>query len=194
MSKRPDIDLPPPGSRFVKGKSGNPKGRPRKPEQSSSTGVSAFDIILDRTLPVVQGGVAQEMTVEVALQLKTYQQALAGSRLARKTILKMIQKREAARAKGEPGRGDQFRKIDFKTLADPSNADAAMLILDIARHSPAREGYTADRTQLLLEPWAVQAALSRRRASGPMDAKVQSDIHRCTRNPESLRWPRGSRK
>lgn len=48
-------------TRFRKGQSGNPKGRPRKvrPEQASA---SAFDIVLDKTLTVMQNGVERELT------------------------------------------------------------------------------------------------------------------------------------
>jgi hypothetical protein len=45
---------------------------------------------------------------------------------------------------------------------------------------------------LLLQPWAVQAALSRpgrRRLS----ANDVSEIKRCTRDAETLRWPAGVR-
>ena len=46
---------------------------------------------------------------------------------------------------------------------DPDNADAALLLLGIAARNPARADIGADRAQLLLEPWAAQAALRRRR-------------------------------
>jgi hypothetical protein len=46
---------------------------------------------------------------------------------------------------------------------DPDNADAALLLLGIAALNPARADIGADRDQLLLEPWAVQVALRRRR-------------------------------
>ena len=80
--------------RFQKGQSGNPAGRPkaRRPH------VSAFDIIFDRTLTVTQNGVERVLTVDEALQLKTYQAALKGSKMAVRAVLKMIEKRETALA------------------------------------------------------------------------------------------------
>lgn len=83
---------PPAGSRFRKGQSGNAKGRPRSPPRPRA---SAFDIVIDRTLTVTQGGQARELTLEEALQHKTYQAAIAGNRAARREVLKMIAKREA---------------------------------------------------------------------------------------------------
>src|SRR5205809_7236768 len=82
---------PPAATRFRKGQSGNPKGRPRAGPRLPP---SAFDIVIDRTLTVTQNGKAREVMVEKALQQRTYQDAIAGSRLARREILKMIAKRE----------------------------------------------------------------------------------------------------
>jgi len=54
---------PPAASRFRKGVSGNPKGRPRGARKEAS---SAFDIVIDRTLTVTQNGEPREVTVEEA--------------------------------------------------------------------------------------------------------------------------------
>ena len=81
--------------RFEKGRTGNPNGRPRKVRPAEA---SAFQILVDRTLTVTQNGVPREMTVDEALQQRTLEAAIAGSRMAERTILKMITKREKARA------------------------------------------------------------------------------------------------
>ena len=81
--------------RFKKGRTGNPNGRPRKVRPAEA---SAFQILVDRTLTVTQNGVPREMTVDEALQQRTLEAAIAGSRMAERTILKMITKREKARA------------------------------------------------------------------------------------------------
>ena len=39
---------------------------------------------MDRTLTVTEGGHVREMTVDEALQQKTYQAAIAGSRMAQR--------------------------------------------------------------------------------------------------------------
>ena len=70
-------------TRLRKGQSGNPRGRPRKPIASPSS----FDVILNRTLDVLQGGAAREFTVEEALQHRIYKQALAGTANARPKLL-----------------------------------------------------------------------------------------------------------
>jgi hypothetical protein len=59
---------------FRKGSSGNPKGRPTASPAPQS---SVFDIVAEKTLTVAHHGIAREITVEEALQQRTYQDALA---------------------------------------------------------------------------------------------------------------------
>ena len=103
----------------------------------------------------------------------------------------MIAKREQALAKANP---KPPRKISIRSEEDPDNANAALLILGIACEDPRDFGPRNEYQRLLLEPWAVQAALSRRRGGAKLTDKEISEIRRCTRDPESLRWPRGTRE
>jgi hypothetical protein len=141
---------------------------------------------------VTQGGVDQELSVEEALQLRTYQDAVAGNRAARREVLKMIAKREKAIADREKAIADRRQRImpsaPFKSETDPRNADAAICLLGIAAPDQSREEANPDA--LLLEPWAVQAALGRRRGRKALPTKDVDEIKRCTRAPETLRWPR----
>jgi hypothetical protein len=151
MSRPTGPGNPPVASRFPKGRSGNPKGRPKAEKASTA---SAFDIVIDRTLTVTQGGTPRELTVDEALQHRTYQDAVAGKSLAIREILKMIAKREkyfAAQQSRRPPRIE--RRIEPH---DPENAEAAMLILGIADHDPAGRASADVGVPLLLEPWAVR--------------------------------------
>jgi hypothetical protein len=169
-------------SRFVKGRSGNPGGRPRKQPVAPP---SAFDIIMDRTIEVNQDGRSRELTVEEGLQLKTYQAALAGSKPARREILKMIAKREQWRAKRKPPR----TAIKFVSERDPRNADAAMLLLGITARTP-NWGDEDPYERYLLEPWAVKEALRRMKA-GRITRRDLDECRRCVRDPGSIDWPDG---
>ena len=96
MSDTSERSRSPRTGQFQKGHSGNPKGRPRKQVAPPDATRSAFEIVFEKRVTVTQGGVDQELSVEEALQLRTYQDALAGNRAAQRTILKMIAKREKA--------------------------------------------------------------------------------------------------
>ena len=185
--KRPG---PPAEHRFRKGQSGNPKGRPKK---GASGPPSAFEVILDRSLTVTIGGQLRELTVEEALQYKTYQDALAGNRSARREVLKMIAKREAWLADNAP-KPTRSRVEVRMEWADPDNHCDAMLLLGIAERDTEREDSWGNGNKAYkLLPWAVQAALSRS-GSKSIEAKEISEIERCTRDDQKLRWPASLRR
>ena len=128
--------------------------------------------------------------MEEALQQRTYRDALAGKRMAQREVLKWIMKREAWLAKDAPKAS--WPAITRHISPDPDNADAALLLLGIAAPNPARADIGTDRAQLLLEPWAVQAALHRRRGGNRLTDRERDEIRRCTRDRDCLRWPRGT--
>jgi hypothetical protein len=132
----------------------------------------------------------REITVEEALQQQTYQRALNGDRMAVRDVLKLIMKRDAWFAKNAPKVSPPATTSHISP--DPDNADAALLLLGIAAPNPACAEYADDRAQLLLESWAVQAALSRRRGGQRLTNRERDEIRRCTRDPDCLRWPRGT--
>jgi Family of unknown function (DUF5681) len=174
--------------RFQKGHSGNPKGRPRKQRALPDTPRSAFEIVLEKRVTVTQAGIDQELSVQEALQLRTYQDALAGSRAARREVLKMIKKREKAMADRRLQTPQTRPSVTVKWSPDARNADAAMCLLGIAAPNKSRD--ERNPGAILLEPWAVQAALGRRRGSKALTLEDVGQIKRCTRAPETLRWPR----
>lgn len=143
--------------RFRKGQSGNPKGRPRR-EEGRAERPSAYDVVVDKTLNILKDGVAREVTVEEALQHKTYQQALEGDRAAQREVLRMIQKREEALARR---RQKSAFKVETGAAYNPENANDAVMLLGIGRRYNYGPDDKYDRWKL--EPWAVRAALRRRR-------------------------------
>ena len=171
--------------RFQKGRSGNPAGRPkmRRPH------VSAFDIVFDKTLSVTQNGIERELTIDEALQHKTYQAALKGSKMAVRAVLKMIEKREVAIAA-------QAAKISRPTNPEPpkvvhntNSADEAMRILGVASIYSDGSGCWWDGRPKL-ETWAAQAALSRPGRRELTERDVDT-IERLTMEADKLKWPRG---
>lgn len=182
--------------RFQKGQSGNPNGRPKKPPAQPRP--SAIDVVIDRTLTLTRDGVPREITMEEALQHRTYQDAITGKRMAEREVLKWIRKREAWFAKEAAPKTQ--KPFEWKISADPDNADAALLILGIARpdaswaSDPYYDHEKGRRMRLLLEPWAVQKAIDRRRRAAAFESRDVTDILRCTRDEDTLDWPAGSRR
>ena len=170
---------------FSKGRSANPSGRPKSSRASRN---SAFDILLGKTLTVPHHGGTREIDMEEAIQQRTYRDAIAGKGMAIREVAKWIMKNEAWFAEHAPE--TRWPEIKRYISPDPDNADAALLLLGIAAHNPARADVCGDRAQLLLEPWAVQAALRRRRGGSRLTDREREEIRRCSRDPEKLRWPR----
>jgi Family of unknown function (DUF5681) len=176
---------PPAASRFRKGVSGNPKGRPRSERERPA---SAFDLVIDRTLTVTHNGEPREVTLEEALQHRTYQDAVAGNRAAWREVLKMIAKREKWLAAKAPKKHRPVERLIEPT--DPENANEALVLLEIAEPDTRWTDPEDQGERLLLQPWAVQAALSRRGRRRLSDQDI-AEIKRCTRDAETLRWPAG---
>ena len=175
---------------FHKGRSGNPGGRPTG-SRARSLHASAIDVLTDKTLEVPHRGGTREITTEEALQQRTYQAAIDGDRTAIREVMKWIQKREDWFKKR--ARQISWRPIKSYVSPDPDNADAALLLLGITRPDLSKNVING-RAPMLLELWAVQAALRRRRGGYRLTGEDRSTIRRCTRGPDQIRWSRGSQK
>lgn len=175
---------PPEHSRFRKGQSGNPKGRPKK-QAAKATG-SAFDIIIDRTLTGMRNGAPREMSVDEALEQRTYEQALAGDRLAQRAVFRMIARRETVLRERNPQKHKAVEVL--RGYGDTGNADAALLLLGIAARDSRRDDWALPERHLLLEPWAVEAALKRRPAKR-LTKRDLAEARRCARDADALVWP-----
>ena len=170
---------------FGKGHCGNPGGRGTA---SPAPPPSVLEILVDKTLTAVRDGIERTVELKEALQQRTYQDALKGKPMAMREVAKWILKRDAWLTKHR--RQASPPAITRHISPDPDNADAALLLLGIAAPNPARAEFGGDRAQLLLEPWAVQVALRRRRGGERLTNRECDEIRRCTRDPDCLRWPR----
>lgn len=172
--------------RFVKGQSGNPNGRPkvRRPN------VSAFDIIFDKTLTATQNGVERELTIDEALQLQTYHDALKGNRMAVRAVLKMIEKREVALRKSAPR--PVRRPNPVRIEHDTDSANEAMLLLNILCRNSEFGDHPGPRP-LVVETWAAQAAISRP-GRAALKARDKETLHLFVKDYGKLKWPRGRRE
>jgi hypothetical protein len=172
---------------YRRGSSGNPGGRP---SGSRDPQPSALKIMLEATVKVADRTGVREMTVKEALQQRTFQNAVDGKVMAQREVLKWIKERDAWFAKHAPK--SSLPAITRRISEGPDNADAALVLLGIAGPNPARAEYKSHRAPLLLELWAAQEALRRRRGGNRLTDWERAEIRRCTRHSDSLRWPRGT--
>jgi hypothetical protein len=171
---------------FGKGHSGNRGGRP---PASPALQPSVLEILLDKTLTTVRDGMERTVELKEALQQRTYQDAIKGKPMAMREVAKWIKERDAWRTKHERRAPPAITR---HISPDPQNADAALVLLGIAAPDLKRAEWTQDRVALLLEPKWVQAALRRRRGGQRLTSRERNGIKRCTLNPASIRWPRGT--
>jgi hypothetical protein len=78
---------PPAHTRFTKGRSGNPKGRPK-----GARGVSALANLVNRTVTVTVDGTRCQVPMGEALTLSLFQRALTGNVPAAREVMKIIEK------------------------------------------------------------------------------------------------------
>jgi hypothetical protein len=185
MTKRQAPDAGSTATRFKRGQSGNPKGRPRKPRPPASSPFA----ILDELLTVHELGSVGELPLEDAMLIKTYQRAITGSRRAGKKLVKMILEREMLRFKS---RALQAPRITSKLERDPENALEALEVLGIASRTPNASVGDSQNGYLRLVRWAVEAAL-RRRNFEELSSSDKQFIRRWTRDSDAVKWPRSFR-
>ena len=155
---------------------------------------SSFEILMEKSLTVDQDGETRALSAKEALQWKVYEDALAGKVAAVRKVLAMIQERDAARARAQAPRvkEEPVRKYQVEQRHMTSDqADAALLILGMARCEAMvgrEEGARQRRMQL--QPWAVQAALSRP-GGVSLTAHQRQEVARQTATPNKIKWPKG---
>ncbi|QDM15439.1 hypothetical protein FNL55_05305 [Tardiphaga sp. vice352] len=180
-------DKTPNSGQFRKGQSANPGGR-RKGSGAAKS--SAFAVIVEKVITETRNGVTRQLSAEEALQQRLYNDALAGDMKAFEKILTWIIEREAWFAKNSK---KTIKPAIRRRSPDPENADAALQILGVAKVDQSKAEYPArDRAYLLLEPSMVDAAFRHRRGGQRLTVNERNEIKRCTRDADSLRWPRGT--
>lgn len=185
--------------RFASGVSPNPKGRPKKAKAAPASG---FGVLFDRTVKLTTpDGSMRELTAKEAVDLQVFKDAMEGKARAIAQVTRWLIARdrwirsEAADKEARKAKYDTDRTSSARMYTDPENAIEALQILGIASgdHTFDVDRSDSEYIRLLLEPWAVQAALSRLRSAVPYEEKEVEEIMRCTRDPENLSWPKGAR-
>lgn len=135
---------PPRHTRFRKGQSGNPKGRPR------GKGVrSAAEKVLDRLVTATVDGERRRVPITEALVLQLAQKALGGDHRASREILRIADQIEAAKP---PPEEDRTTVIVYHSV-DPKDCNPALRKLGAVVEVDG---------QYKIAPWVVEAGLARK--------------------------------
>lgn len=165
---------PPKATRFQKGRSGNPKGRPRGRRRDIP-----YDTLLGQMVTVREDGRVRRVTAAEAFILQLTKKGLEGDSASARASLAAIENARASRtARG----GDAPRiRIVFRTFGlCCAVEDLGMGVLL----------YPTDknRVRLMLKPWIVEAALARL-GDRRLSPQEQRTVLASTRTPEKVRWP-----
>lgn len=165
---------PPSSTRFRKGQSGNPRGRPRNRHRNIP-----HDAVLGQMVTIREDGRERRVTAAEAFLLQLTRKGLTGDSAAARASLEAI---ERARSTGG---GDAQGPSIVILSAISSGADAILQPLGIAVKKYPKDKH---RVRWELNPWIVEAALERL-GGRQLTHEEQREVWNVTRMPHKVQWP-----
>jgi hypothetical protein len=164
---------PPKATRFTKGQSGNPGGRPRGRRSEAP-----YETVLGQTVTIREGGVERRVPAAEAFLLQLAKRGLEGDGAAAQVTLAVIEE-----VTERSSTHQSFPTVIVRTSVAPGSVTSALTPLRMARKlDPYRE-----TARMALEPWLVEVALARLdRKLSPADQRI---VVKATRTPHRVRWP-----
>lgn len=164
---------PPQQNRFQKGRSGNPRGRPKGRRSSIP-----YNNVLGQMVTIREDGRERRVTAAEAFLLHLTRKGLAGDSAAARASLAAI---GAARTKRSPVEG-----ITIITMVAVSmGIEGPIDDLGIAT---VKYPFDETRTRWALNPWIVEEALARF-GQRRLTVGEQREVYGCTRTPAKVAWP-----
>ncbi len=165
---------PPASTRFKKGKSGNPKGRPKNRRRDIP-----YDMLLGQMVTVCEDGRERRITAAEAFILQLTKKGLEGDNASARASLTAIETARAARH----GRGEDVQTIRIQFRIFGLCCAIEDLGVGVLINRADKE-----RVRMTLKPWIIEAALARLGARR-LSLEEQRIVVASTRTPEKVRWP-----
>lgn len=165
---------PPRVSQFVKGQSGNPKGRPRGRNRAAP-----YEAVLGQVVTIRDGTVEKRMSAAEAFMLHLAKRGLEGDGPAGRALMTTIEEVGGAKAVA-----DKMPMTIVHGFVAPGSVNSALEPLRMARKlDPYRPS-----ARMMLEPWIVEAALVRL-GDRMLSREEQQVVLAATRTPHKVIWP-----
>lgn len=166
---------PPKATRFSKGVSGNPRGRPKGRKSELP-----HEAVLGRMVTIRKDGREQQVTAEEAFLLHIGKAGMDGDGPAARATLAVIERARTGQTVTAPVGPTAI----IRTAVAPGSVSTALPPLRMARRLDAFR----ETARMMLEPWIVEAAL-KRLGSRRLTEDEQRVVVAATRTPSKVKWP-----
>lgn len=165
---------PPRSTRFTKGRSGNPRGRPRNRRREVP-----YDAVLGQMVTIREDGRERRITAAEAFLLHLTKRGLEGDSAAARASLAAIEGARATSRSDEP----IYTSIVWHCVSPGSVGTA----LDAIGMAVKLNRYSED-AKYKLKPWIVEAALARL-GDSRLTLEEQATVLQATHSPCKVEWP-----
>lgn len=165
---------PPKSTQFKKGRSGNPRGRPRNRSKALP-----HDHILGQMVTVRDDGKEHRITAAEAFLLHITKRGLEGDSAAARATLAAIESARGVRHQHD--HSNMPSKLVWRCVEPGSVGTAASPLRIVTRYGRGENG------SYRLNPWIVQKALDR--MSEPLSVEDQRKVWDVTKDRSKVEWP-----